>query len=408
MNPWLLFVLVVLISIFLLESIAQLLNLKALKQGVPQEFTGDVSTADYTKTQAYITDHTWLILRKNTVVLFVTITFILLGGFNVLDIAVRNFNLGDISTGILYLGGLLLATSLMELPFTIYSTFSIEQRYDLNRTTISTFITDRLKGLLLAILLGAPLLGLILWFFERTGSWAWIACWGGVTVFTVIIQFLAPVLIMPLFNRFTPLEDGELKKKIKDYAQQENFAIQGIYTMDGSKRSTKLNAFFTGFGSTRKIVFYDTLLAKLNNDEILAVLAHEMGHYRRHHLLKMMVISTLQTGVIFYALSLILNNTLLFAAFGMEHISTYAALVFFGFLYTPVSLVLTLLVNWISRVHEFQADHYVIRSSDQQSALIHALKKLGMTNMAHLSPHPLTVFLHASHPPLGERIAKLR
>ncbi len=378
-----------------------------MKKGVPAEFDDDIQPDEYQKTQKYIRAHTGLNLLKETIGLIITLVFLCSGGFNLLDVLLRSLNLGAIFTGILYLGILMLATALLDIPFAVYSTFSIEERFGLNRTTITTFISDRIKGFFLAIILGVPLLGLILWFFERTGNWAWIACWSGVTLFTIIIQFLAPVLIMPLFNRFTPMEDGELKDIINDYAQQEKFQIQGIYTMDGSKRSTKLNAFFTGFGRTRKIVFYDTLIRKLSHNEILSVLAHEMGHYRRHHLLKMLTASILQTGLVFFLLSQIMGNSLLFAAFGMEHISFYAGLVFFGFLYTPVNLFLSLIINWLSRHHEYQADRYVTDSSGRQKDLISGLKKLGLSNMAHLTPHPLTTILHASHPPLNDRIRKI-
>ncbi|MCI5142811.1 MAG: M48 family peptidase, partial [Candidatus Electrothrix sp. ATG1] len=256
---------------------------------------------------------------------------------------------------------------------------------------------------------GGPLLAAVLWFFEITGSMAWIYCWLAVTLFTFILQFLAPVLIMPLFNTFTPLEDGTLKEGIIEYAAQQDFAIQGIYTMDGSRRSTRLNAFFTGFGRFRRIVFFDTLVEKLQPQEIIAVLAHEMGHFKKKHILKMMGLSIIQTGCMFYILSLFLGNTQLFAAFGMEHISVYAGLIFFGFLYAPVSMLLSIVFHVYSRKNEYQADAWAVHTTaDQGEGLINGLKKLSVHNLSNLTPHPFHVFIHYSHPPVLQRIQAIR
>ncbi|HKJ65035.1 MAG TPA: M48 family metallopeptidase, partial [Desulfopila sp.] len=246
------------------------------------------------------------------------------------------------------------------------------------------------------------------WFFQAMGDLAWFYCWMCVFAITLLLQFLAPVIIMPLFNKFTPLEEGELKDTILAYTQKENFRIKGVYVMDGSKRSSKLNAFFTGFGKFKKIVFFDTLLEKLGNRQILGVLAHEMGHYKYKHLLKMLFASFLQTGILFFLLSRIINNESLFEAFSMTHLSIYASLVFFGFLYTPVSLLLSILFNHFSRKHEYQADWYAATTTQTPKDLIDGLKILTRENLSNLTPHPLNVFLHYSHPPVLERIKALR
>jgi len=213
---------------------------------------------------------------------------------------------------------------------------------------------------------------------------------------------------MPLFNKFIPLEDGALKEKVLTFAKKASFSIQGIYTMDGSKRSSKLNAYFTGFGKFRKIVFYDTLLEKLGDNEIVAVLAHEMGHYKHHHLLKMMAISICHTGLLFFLLSLFIGNKNLFAAFQMEHLSIYGALIFFSFIFSPINLFLGIVLNVLSRKHEFEADRYAANSPNRGTELVSGLKKLSVANLSNLTPHPTLVFLHYSHPPILARIQALR
>ena len=240
------------------------------------------------------------------------------------------------------------------------------------------------------------------------GSQAWLYCWALAVLFSLVMHFLAPVLIMPLFNTFSPLENGPLKEQILAYAQQEKFSIQGIYTMDGSKRSTKLNAFFTGFGRFRKIVFYDTLITKLSNDEIVAVLAHEMGHFKLHHIAKMIIASIAQTGLMFYLLSLLLNNESLFAGVGMEHVSVHASIAFFAILYSPVNMLVSILFSWSSRRHEYEADAYTVQSTGCGEHLVSALKKLTRANLSNLTPHPVTVFLEYSHPPVLQRITAIR
>ena len=286
MNNWLLFILIILVSNFLLEQVLSYLNIKALEDKVPMEFQDVIDADKYRKSQEYVRVTSQFGLIEATVTTVVLVTFLLAGGFNSVDLFIRSFQLGTIVSGVLYIAVLLLLSSLLALPFTVYSTFVIEERFGFNNTTLKTFCGDIIKALFLSILIGVPILYLVLWFFETAGNFAWVYCWAGLIFFTVILQFLAPVLIMPLFNKFIPLEEGPLKDKVLAFAQNASFGVQGLYTIDGSKRSTKLNAFFTGFGKFRKIVFYDTLLEKLDDDEIVAVLAHEMGHYKHRHLFK--------------------------------------------------------------------------------------------------------------------------
>ena len=408
MNNWLLFILTMLLGSYLLEQLLSWLNLRALDSRLPAEFEDFFDGADYAKSQKYTRISAKFSQVESSFSLLILLIFLLTGGFNTVDIFVRGLELGTVATGVLYIALLLLLSSLLSLPFSLYSTFVIEEKFGFNKTTLKTFCLDLLKGIFLSILLGFPVLYLLLWFFETTGGLAWLYCWGGMTLISLLLQFLAPVLIMPLFNKFVPLQDGSLKEKVLAFALKSSFSIQGIYTMDGSKRSSKLNAFFTGFGRFRKIVFYDTLLEKLNDDEVVAVLAHEMGHYKYRHILKMMAISTCYTGLLFYLLSLFLENENLFAAFQMEHVSTYGSLIFFSFIFSPLSLVLGIGVNIISRRHEFEADRFAAESTKDEKALVSALKKLSVANLSNLTPHPAMVFFHYSHPPVLARIRSLQ
>jgi STE24 endopeptidase len=408
MNSWLLVILCIIFTSYLLETTVSLLNIRALNASVPQEFATTYNAEEYEKSQNYTKATTLFSLFENSFSTIATVTFLLYGGFNTVDVWARSFGYGEISTGLLFTGTLVILVFLLRVPFSIYGTFVIEEQFGFNRTSYKTFLYDILKSGLLTVMLGVPLLVLILWFFINSGAYGWLYCWLGVVIFSIALQFLAPVLIMPLFNKFSPLNEGTLRDKILDYAARENFRIQGIFTMDGSKRSSKLNAFFTGFGKFRKIVFYDTLLTKLSEQEIIAVLAHEMGHYKHNHLTKTLFLSILQTGFMFFFLSIFLNNGSLADAFFMTETSVYSSLVFFSFLYEPINLLVSIFFNFISRKNEFQADRYGAETTGNPEWLISGLKKLSKENLSNLTPHPLIVFVHYSHPPVLARIEKLR
>ena len=408
MNLWLIFILTVIVVHYLLDTIISLLNLKALSPELPNEFSDTFDQSKYRQSQTYTRVRTKFSLIENSITTVITVFFLLAGGFNLIDQFVRSFDFGSIATGVCYAISIMVLSFFVGLPFNIYSTFVIESRFDFNRTTPGTFILDIIKGLAVSLVIGVPILAAVLWFFENSGSYGWLFCWIGVVAFGFIIQFLAPVLIMPLFNKFTPLGESPLKDKIMAYAKSEQFKISGIFTMDGSKRSTKLNAFFTGFGRFRKIVFFDTLLEKIDDNEIVAVLAHEMGHFKKKHIWKMMAASILQTGLMFYLLSLFINNPGLFDAFGMEHISIYASLFFFAFVYSPISTLLSVSFNVFSRRHEYEADRYAAETSGTPETLISSLKKLSLANLSNLTPHPAMVVYSYSHPPVLARIDALR
>ena len=408
MNVYLVIILTVLIGNYVLNLIVEKLNLQHLSTDLPGEFKGYYDAGKYKQAQNYLRENTAFEMIADTFSLAVMLTFILFGGFNIVDRFVRNFHLGPIPTGLLFAGVLLLTFQILHLPFSAYHTFVIEEKYGFNRTTSKTFILDILKTWLLTALIGGAAFSGILWFFGKTGNPAWLYCWIAITLFQIFLMFIAPVAIMPLFNKFIPLEDGKLKKAIEDYAQSQNFKMKGVFKMDGSKRSTKSNAFFTGFGKFRRIVLFDTLIEKHTVDELVSVLAHEMGHYRKKHILQFLIISVATTGLMFFILSLFINNRGLFAAFKMEEISIYASLFFFGFLYVPVNMVFSVLTHILSRKHEYQADAYVVSTYKHPEAMITALKKLSVDNLSNLSPHPLKVFLQYSHPPILERIQAIR
>ena len=408
MNGFGVIVLVALVGTFLIELMADILNLKAARADLPEEFDGVYDDEDYAKSQRYLRDATTLGLVTAAFDLAVLFLFWFLGGFNTLDLAVRGLGLSSVSTGIVYLGALFVLQRLVTIPFDIYRVFVLEEAYGFNKTTPRTFVTDKVKSVFLAAVLGIPVIAAVLWFFENTGQAAWIWAWAGVTAFGLVLQYLAPSLIMPLFNKFTPLEEGELKSSIMDFARSVDFPLSGIFVIDGSRRSSRGNAFFTGFGKRKRIALLDTLIDNHTVRELVAVLAHEIGHYKKKHIIVSMCLSVLNMGAIFYLLSLVLNNRALFDAFFMDNVSVYASFLFFSLLYSPVEFLLSILLHALSRRHEFQADRYAVENCSDGGALADALKKLSRDNLTNLTPHPFYVTLNYSHPPVLQRIVAIR
>lgn len=408
MNIYAIVILVTIIFSFILDLISNLLNLKALDPKLPDEFQDVFDAEKYRKSQEYTKVNTRFGFITSIFGLVLTLVFWFLGGFEYLDHIVRSWHLHFIWTGLLYIAILMFAKSFISLPFSIYQTFVIEEKFGFNKTTVKTFILDMIKGIGLGILLGGPLLAGLLAFFQYTGTYAWLYAWGATTLFTLFVQFIAPTWIMPLFNKFTPLEDGELRQTIMDYAKKVNFSLQNLFVMDGSKRSSKSNAFFTGFGKNKRIALFDTLIEKHTVKELLLVLAHEIGHYKKKHIIKSMIISILHMGIMFYLLSIFLNHKGLFDAFYMREMSIYAGLIFFGMLYSPVEMILSVFMQIFSRKNEFEADQYAAETTKDSKSMIDALKKLSADNLSNLTPHPFYVFLNYSHPPVLQRINTLK
>ena len=398
------FILSVIVLEYILGLVSKKLTISSFRTELPDEFRGFYDDEKYSKSQEYTRANLKFSLIENSFSTLLIILFIVFGGFNYIDIYARSFGFDSIVTGLIFTGILMLGSSILSLPFSLYGTFVIEEKFGFNKTTIKTFFIDLIKGMILSVILGGIVLYGILFFFESYPELAWLYTWLAMIIFSIVMFFLAPIVIMPLFNKFTPLEDGELKEKISIYAKKQNFKMKGIYTMDGSKRSTKLNAYFTGFGKFRRIVFYDTLVEKLSADEIVSVLAHEMGHFKLKHVFKGLINSIIIMGVMFFILSLFINNKDLFTAFKMENVSIYGSLIFFAFLYSPISMLISIYGNIKSRKHEYEADKYAVDTTENKEDMVTALKKLSVENMSNLTPHPFNVFMYYSHPPVLERI----
>jgi len=407
-NTFAIIILAALVLDFSLKLVSDLLNLKSLKLELPLVLQDIYNQEDYRKSQEYLRTTTRFGLVDSSFTLLILLAFWFSGGFNWFDQVVTGWNLVPVVTGLLYIGILLFAYSLIKLPFDIYSTFVIEERFGFNKTTRRTFLLDMLKGFILALLLGGLLLAGILALFQYVGIYAWVYCWAAVVIFSLAMQYVAPTWIMPLFNKYTPMAEGELKEAILKYTGSVNFPIKNIFVMDGSKRSSKSNAFFTGFGRNKRIALFDTLIAQHSVPEMVAVLAHEVGHYKKKHILKGMIISIIHTGVLFFLLSLFLTSPGLYQAFGIGYQPIYAGLLFFGLLYTPIELVLSVVMQMLSRKNEYEADRFAAKTIDEPNNLIVALKKLSATNLSNLTPHPFYVFLNYSHPPLLQRIQAIQ
>jgi STE24 endopeptidase len=396
------------LSFILLDLIinltADILNLRGVRTRLPNRLIGLYAADQYEKSQNYLRDHTRFGWVEQHFQLGVLLVFWFCGGFAWLDNWVRGLKLTAVTQGLLFIGILFAARSLPGVLFSIYTTFVIEERYGFNQTTWKTFCMDRIKGMVLAVLLGLPLLAAILAFFQYAGTSAWWYCWLATIGFMLVMQYIAPTWIMPLFNRFDPLAQGELRQAIMDYAQSIRFSLDNIFVMDGSKRSSKSNAFFTGFGKNRRIVLFDTLIERHTVDELVAVIAHEMGHYKEKHVVKNMGIGILQSGAMFYLLSLFISYPGLFNAFYVEEVSVHAGMIFFGMMYAPLDGLLGLALGVLSRRHEFAADRFAVVTTGKAAAMIEALKKLSVHNLSNLQPHPFYVFLNYSHPPLLKRI----
>ncbi|UCC94320.1 MAG: M48 family metallopeptidase [Candidatus Omnitrophota bacterium] len=408
MNIYLVIILLILIGECILSFVVESLNVKHARSQLPEEFSDTFDAERYKRSQEYLRENTHFELKKEIFLTVIIVAFILIGGFNFVDQIARSSHHTPIVRGLIFAGILMFSSQILSIPFSAYRTFVIEEKYGFNKTTPKTFIADLFKRWLLTALIGGIMLAAVIWFFGTMGNYAWLYCWVAITIFELFLVFIAPVLILPLFNKFIPLEEGELKNTIENYAKSQRFALKGVFTMDASRRSTKSNAFFTGFGKYRRIALFDTLIQKHTVDELVSVLAHEIGHYKKKHILKDLVLSVAIMGLMFFILSFFINNEGLFGAFKMEELSVYASLVFFGFLYSPIHFVFSVVQSIISRKHEYEADVFAVTTYKNPHAFIAALKRLTADNLSNLTPHPLKVFLYYSHPPVLQRIQAIR
>lgn len=408
MNNYGMIILFTLVLEYILNLSADVLNLSRLSDELPEEVQDIYNADEYRKSQDYTRVNTKFGFLTSTYHLLVTFLFWFSGGFNFLDQVIRTWAFSPLITGLIYIGILLVLNKLISIPFSLYGTFVIEARFGFNKTTPMLYFSDLIKGAFLSLLIGGPILALLLAFFEWAGTWAWLYAWGITTLFTLVIQLIAPTWIMPLFNKFKPLESGELKDQIMAFAKSIHFPLQNVFVMDGSKRSSKSNAFFTGFGKNKRIALFDTLIETQTIPELVSILAHEIGHYKKKHITQGLILSTLQTGMMFYLLSIFISHSRLYDAFYMAQPSIYTGLIFFGMLYTPIELILSLFFNLLSRKNEYEADQFAVESFKQPEIMVDALKKLSAHNLTNLTPHPVYTFLNFSHPPLLERIRAIR
>lgn len=417
-NALALFIIISLFALWKLDFIATLLNLKALDPKLPEEFA-DVFDADkYAKSQNYVRVTEKFGIIESIFSLMLMLGFWLTGGFNWLDNLVRSFGHGEIITGLCFMGILFAAQIIIMIPFQLYDTFVIEEKFGFNKTTLKTFIIDQIKGLILMALIGGPILAIILWIFDSIDM-AWLWAWAAFTIIQLLLTYIAPSVFLPLFNKFEPMPEGELKDAINDMAKKCDFPLTELFIMDGSKRSTKSNAFFTGFGKNKKIALFDTLVENHTTEGLVGILAHEIGHFKCKHIVKRMVIGILQSAVVFFLLGLFTDKAgpmigehtvakHLSNAFLMDDISVYAGLIFFGLLFAPIKKILGIFSNISSRKHEFEADAYATNAQGTPDHLIQSLKKLSADNLVNLTPHPFPVFLDYSHPPMLERLEALK
>jgi len=411
MRPELIYFLILafIIAQFLFSKFVDYLNIQALDEHLPDEFNDVFDSAKYKKSQEYLRVNTRFGGIRSAVSTVIIVLFLALKGPGALDGIVRSWSENWVWQSLAFVAVLYGVSQLISIPFSVYSTFVIEERFGFNKTTVKTFVLDFFKSLFLTILIGVPVYLAAIWFFRAFADYGWLLAWVALTLFSLVLMYVAPVWIMPLFNKFTPLdEESELNQAIRQMCEKAKFTLKGVYTMDGSKRSAKSNAFFTGFGKNKKIALFDTLIEKHTTEELVAVLAHEIGHYKKKHIFQSMVLSFMTSALMLFLLGLILKSSAVFMAFGVEGAPVYAGLFIFGFIFAPVSFVISIFQSMLSRKNEYEADRFAAEITGQPAVMIDALKKLSADNLSNLTPHPLKVFLEYSHPPVLQRIAALR
>ncbi|MEO8774329.1 MAG: M48 family metallopeptidase [Gelidibacter sp.] len=400
-------IIVIIIIDFLVDKILDALNAKHYNDPIPDALTDVYKHDEYQKSQRYkVTNYKFGVI-SSTFSLVLTLGFLGLNGFEFVDNIARGYSDNPIIIALIFFGIIMLGSDILGTPFSYYQTFVIEERFGFNKTTKATFILDKIKGLLMMAVVGGGLLALIIWFYQITGTYFWLYAWALVAAFSVFTNMFYARLIVPLFNKQTPLETGTLRDQISEYAHSVGFNLDKIFVIDGSKRSTKANAYFSGFGSEKRVTLYDTLVNDLENDEIVAVLAHEVGHYKKKHIIFNLIASLLLTGLTLFILSIFISNPLLSNALGVEIASFHVGLIAFGLLYSPISELTGFVMNHFSRKFEYQADDYA-KNTYKAEPLISSLKKLSKNSLSNLTPHPAYVWVHYSHPTLLERVKNLR
>ena len=399
-------IIIILIAGYVLERILDYLNHSRWNESLPLELKDVYNEQEYRKAQQYHLANKKLELVSDTMHMALMVVLLLTGAFGKLDDWAIACTGGGTKATLAFFGVIALFAEIISMPFSIYRTFVIEEHFCFNKTTPALFVKDKIKGYILGILLLGGLISLFTWFYHATGSYFWLYAWAAFSVFMLTISMFYTSLILPIFNKLKPLGEGDLRDKISAYCKSTGFGLSDVYVMDGSKRSAKANAFFSGLGRRKKIVLFDTLVDNHTNEELVSILAHETGHYKLKHTRTGLIVSVLQMGVMLYLFSLFMESPLIPVVMGGSHHTIELGLLAFGILYSPVSMIVSLLVNLFSRKHEFQADAYAAQTYDGK-ALQAALKKLSVNNLSNLNPHPAYVFFYYSHPPLLERLKAL-
>ncbi len=396
----------ILILQYLFDLLLDFLNRSRWTESLPEELEGIYDAEEYKKHIGYKKANFWFEMFSDAVSTFILLAVLFSGGFAILNNWVLATSDSAIIQALLFFGVIGLASTIISLPFSVYGTFVIEERFGFNKTTPKIFILDLFKSLLLGTVIGGGLMSVIVWLYNLTGTNFWLYAWAVTSAFMIFMSMFYTSLILPLFNKQTPLEDGELRSAIENYSQGVDFKLDNIFVMDGSKRSTKANAFFSGLGSRKRIVLYDTLINDLTIEQIVAVLAHEAGHNKLKHTLYGAILGVAQAGVMFYLFSLFVSSSALSGALGVDEPNFHIGLLVFGMLYTPVSFILGVIMGAVSRMNEFAADAFAAKTSSSR-ALGDALKTISVKSLSNLTPHPWYVFFHYSHPPLIERLNAL-
>ena len=392
---------------FMLERVLESLNSKHMSPVLPDSLKGIYDEKEYSRFQSYKRENGRLDCWSSGVGFGVMIVFLVAGGFGWYNSWVVSLTDSVVWQTIFFVMGLSVASTVLDIPFDYYATFRIEEKYGFNKTTRRVYWLDAVKELFLSLVLGGVLLALVVWFYTWAGTYFWLYAWGAVTLFSVFMAMFYSQLIVPLFNKQTPLQEGSLRDKIQDFLEKVGFKLDNIYVIDGSKRSTKANAYFTGLGPKKRVVLYDTLIDELTEEEIVAVLAHEVGHYKKRHTLRSMVVSVIQMGVLFWLFSLCVNNAALSEALGGDRAYFQLGLIAFAILYSPVNLILGIGMNVWSRSNEYEADAFAARYYEGDN-LVSGLKKISVKSLSNLTPHPLYEYIYYSHPSLLKRIDAIK
>ncbi len=408
MKPETIFNIIIIIIVvnFLLERWMDWLNDKKASEKLPVELKGIYDEEKYAKQRAYDKVKGRFSIFSSSFSFVLILAMLFFKGFAFVDGYARTITDNILFLPLVFFGILMVASDILTTPFSLYSTFVIEERFGFNRTTIKTYILDKLKRGLIGVIIGGGLMMLFIWFYNSMGELFWLWTWGAIAIFMVLITMFYASIIVPLFNKLTPLADGELKTEIKNYCKKVDFNLDNLFVMDGSKRSSKANAFFSGLGAKKRIVLYDTLANEYSKEEITAVLAHEIGHYKKKHTLTTMIVSVVQIGVMLFILSLVINKPEFSMALDVHAQSFHISLLVFSLLYSPLSMLVGVVMNVISRKNEYEADNYA-KTTYSAAPLVSSLKKLSVDSLSNLTPHPYYVFLNYSHPTLLQRIKSL-